>query len=99
MSRSAKLSTDPLHVHIFILCDVSLKDAAEMQYHFIDDHGMCRTQLNVAVQQDSGDVHRQEPLAGTGSDTTTLGRKRKRPNATTQLEWTDTLTSRESLHA
>jgi hypothetical protein len=70
-----------------------------MQYHFIDDHGICRTRLNVAVQRDNGDVHRQEPLAGTGSDTMTLGRKRKRPNATAQLERMDTLTSRESPHA
>jgi hypothetical protein len=27
-----------------------MKDAAEMRYHFIDDHGMCRTRLNVAVE-------------------------------------------------
>jgi hypothetical protein len=32
------------------LCDLSMKDAAEMRYHFIDDHGMCRTRLNVAVE-------------------------------------------------
>ena len=32
------------------LCDLSVKDAAEMRYHFIDDHGMCRTRLNVAVE-------------------------------------------------
>jgi hypothetical protein len=27
-----------------------MKDAAEIRYHFIDDHGMCRTRLNVAVE-------------------------------------------------
>jgi hypothetical protein len=81
------------------LCDVSLRDVAEMQYHFIDDHGMCRTRLNVAVQRDNGDVHSQEPRAGTGSDTTTLGHKRKRPDEAAQLEWTDTLTSQENPYA
>ena len=32
------------------LCDLSMKDAAEIRCHFIDDHGMCRTRLNVAVE-------------------------------------------------
>jgi hypothetical protein len=27
-----------------------MKDAAEIRYYFIDDHGMCRTRLNVAVE-------------------------------------------------
>jgi hypothetical protein len=81
------------------LCDLSMKDATEMQYHFIDDHGLRRTRPNAAVQQDNGDVHRQEPLAGTGSDTMTIGRKRKRSNAAAQLEWMDTLTSQESPRA
>src|SRR4051812_34313236 len=32
------------------LCGVPIKDAAEMRYHFIDGHRMCRMQLNAAVE-------------------------------------------------
>jgi hypothetical protein len=53
------------------------------------NHGLSCTRPNTVIQQDQEDPYRQESLAGTDSDPTTLSRKRKRSTAAAQLERMD----------